>query len=484
MFQASPLAIVSLDPEGRLTMWNPAAERIFGWREAEVLGQPLPFVPEARREEFTALRERVLRGEMLAGVELRRQRRDGTPIDVSLWAGPLHDARGEIVGIIGIVADTTEHRREEERLRLQSAALESAANAIIITDREGRILWVNPAFTHLTGYTSEEAVGQTPRLLKSGRQDLAFYQNLWATILAGRVWHGETINRRKDGSLYTEEQTITPVRDARGEISHFIGIRQDITAQKQAEQALITRTRQLEAVRAVSAEITRELDLPTLLGLIHRRAAELVGTASGAVLLWDETAQVLVPQAWHGIGDWFKEVRLRLGEGVAGRVAERRVGMIVNDYRSWPHGVALTLEHTGITAILAEPLLYRDRLLGVITINAEGTERSFTKHDRELLALFADQASIAIENARLYEEIRQNAATLGDRVKERTAELEEALRVKAQFLANMSHELRTPLNAVLGFSEVLLGRGAGDLAPKQERYLRQIHEGGKRLLGR
>ena len=119
-------------------------------------------------------------------------------------------------------AEIAERRQREERLRLQGVALESAANAIAITDRQGCMTWVNPAFATLTGYTSEEVLGQTPRLLKSDTHDQAFYHNLWKTILSGRVWCGEIVNRRKDGSLYTEEQTITPVLDERGDITHFI----------------------------------------------------------------------------------------------------------------------------------------------------------------------------------------------------------------------------------------------------------------------
>jgi PAS domain S-box-containing protein len=126
----------------------------------------------------------------------------------------------------------------EEHLRLQSTVLDAAANAVVITVRDGRIAWINPAFTRLTGYTFEDVWGQNPRVLKSGRHDSRFYQAMWEMILAGRVWHGDLVNRRKDGTLYDEEMTITPVRDTQGEISHFIGIKQDVTERTQAEAAL------------------------------------------------------------------------------------------------------------------------------------------------------------------------------------------------------------------------------------------------------
>lgn len=136
--------------------------------------------------------------------------------------------------------DITERKQAESRLQLVGSALEAAANAIVITDRAGLIEWVNPAFTRVTGYTPGEAVGRTPGdLLRSGKHDAAFFQNLWSTILSGGVWQGEIVNRRKDGSVYSEHQTITPVRDAAGAITHFIGIKEDVTARKQTEAQLL-----------------------------------------------------------------------------------------------------------------------------------------------------------------------------------------------------------------------------------------------------
>ncbi|MFA6561463.1 MAG: ATP-binding protein [Verrucomicrobiia bacterium] len=134
--------------------------------------------------------------------------------------------------------DLAARSRSAQQLKLQAAALNAAATSILITNRQGTILWCNPAFTELTGYTAAEAIGQNPRILKSGKHEPAFYQHLWRRILAGRIWHGEIVNKRRNGSLYTQEITITPVRDARGEIAHFIAIEQDITLRKRAEAEL------------------------------------------------------------------------------------------------------------------------------------------------------------------------------------------------------------------------------------------------------
>ncbi|MEI8063570.1 MAG: PAS domain S-box protein, partial [Verrucomicrobiota bacterium] len=136
------------------------------------------------------------------------------------------------------VEDVTEHKRVEDALWLHNSALSAAANAIVITDKQGTVLWANPAFAKLTGYAVAEVLGKNPRVLKSGRHDAEFYRQLWATINAGRVWSGELVNKRKDGSLYTEEMTVTPVANEQGEVINFIAIKQDITERKLIENAI------------------------------------------------------------------------------------------------------------------------------------------------------------------------------------------------------------------------------------------------------
>jgi PAS domain S-box-containing protein len=160
---------------------------------------------------------------------------------------PLRNSEGEISGVLGTYMDITERKKAEAHLLLQVRALEAAANAIVITDTKGVIEWANPAFTAFTGYSAAEALGKTPRLLKSGKHDDKFYQSLWETILAGKTWHGELINRRKDGTLYEEEMTITPMRGINGKIAHFIAIKQDITKRKMEEEQLLWKTAFLEA---------------------------------------------------------------------------------------------------------------------------------------------------------------------------------------------------------------------------------------------
>ena len=161
-----------------------------------------------------------------------------------------------------------EHDRElvSER-RLLDAALNAAANAMVITDRAGSIVWVNPAFTALTGYGWDEAIGRNHRdMVKSGAHDPAFYEGLWKVIAAGDVWRGEMINRRKDGTRYHEAQTITPVRDASGAISHFIAIKRDLTERRQLE-AQFRQSQKMEVIGQLAGGVAH--DFNNLLTVIH-----------------------------------------------------------------------------------------------------------------------------------------------------------------------------------------------------------------------
>jgi len=147
-----------------------------------------------------------------------------------------------------LTSEIAERKSAQDRLHLQAAALEAAANSIVITDITGKILWVNSAFTRLTGYNAAEAIGQNPRLLSSGKHDSSFYASLWETISSGDVWHGELTNRRKDGSLYQEEMTIAPVRAENDEITHFVAIKQDITTRKAIAEALLQAQNKYRAI--------------------------------------------------------------------------------------------------------------------------------------------------------------------------------------------------------------------------------------------
>ncbi len=239
--QSNPVGIATVGLEDtRFQSVNPAFCRMLGFTEHELLRMSLREVcvsddAEAEQRFWNAVRVEGSRG---TSTERRFRTKSGQFVWGQFTASAVCDPSGTALFAVCMVEDVTERRRTEQILRLQGTALESAANGIIITDRHGIVVWSNAAFTKLTGYGFEEVRGQDLRLLKAGRQSPEFYQEMWHTITNGRVWHGLLTNRRKDGSLYEEEQTITPVLDRDGNIGYFIAIKQDVTERSRMEMEL------------------------------------------------------------------------------------------------------------------------------------------------------------------------------------------------------------------------------------------------------
>ncbi|HSB54127.1 MAG TPA: GAF domain-containing protein, partial [Gemmatimonadales bacterium] len=225
----------------------------------------------------------------------------------------------------------------------------------------------------------------------------------------------------------------------------------ELRQREAAEVTLQHYASQLEALRATTADITRELDPAKLLALVIERAVSLLHGVSGAVYLVDPATRDISPQAWVGHGEWLAAVRLRPGDGLAGAVVERGQGVIENSYRTSIYAVPPFLERTRHTAALGEPLYYRDRVIGAILVDR--IAEPFTEQDRDLLRLFADQAAIAIEHARLYTDLRRSYEELhraqGELVRS------EKLRGLGQMAAGIAHDLNNMLAAVLGQAELL-----------------------------
>ena len=274
---------------------NNQAITLFGYSMDELMGNSIDIViPERYREAYYKYQKAFIDEiETRPGISLplngiRKNKRE-IPIEIAL--SPVKIPSGVI--FTNIIRDLTIRKEAEEQLRLQSVALESAANGIVITDRNGNIQWVNPAFTKMTGYSAEEVQGKNPRILKSGLVPQEIYKNLWNTILSGNVWHGELINRRKDGTIITEEQTIAPVRDGSGQIIHFIAIKQDITERKRAEDALSKRIRSNCYPKPGNANaLSSTLDISKVLDTILSEIQQVVPYDSASVWLCkDDTSR-------------------------------------------------------------------------------------------------------------------------------------------------------------------------------------------------
>jgi len=268
ILEGLPDVVLVLDSDDRLADLNKAAAGLLGASRASLVGRGA----EEALGSLPALAAWV--AETHEGQ--RTVEMPGTPTRwLEVAVSPLHDRRGRRTGRVVVARDVSGRHHAGEQIRLLSAAIGSAASAVAISDPKGVCLWVNPAFTRITGYSPEEIVGQPLSRLKSEAHDEAFYASLWETILSGEAWQGEIVNRHRDGHLYTEEQTISPVRDEAGVITHFVAVKQDVSERRRMEEGLRTANETLKAqlaeIEALQARLRDQALRDPLTGVFNRR---------------------------------------------------------------------------------------------------------------------------------------------------------------------------------------------------------------------
>jgi PAS domain S-box-containing protein len=327
-----------------------------------------------------------------------------------------------------LVREITERREVERRLRIQTTAMEAAANGIIITDHQGFIQWTNPALTQISGYNTQELVGQSTRIFQSGQHDEPYYHQLWATILSGLVWQGETINRRKDGSLYIEEQTITPVKDQDGQIPHFIAIKQDITKRKQDEKELERRNAELqiisdlernqrqfsEALVEAALVLNKSLKLNDVLSLILDQIRGVIPYQLANISLLEGDS--FYDACHHGDLPWPSTLagmnnRFPIdGFPLVKKMCQSGKSTLVLDARQQPDWVDIE-GMPWIRSLLSTPLLAEQKVIGFVTLFS-GQPEFFTKEMSNRLVAFAAHAAAAIQNAWLFEQVQASTERL------------------------------------------------------------------------
>ena len=326
LYESSRDAIMMLaPPEWKFTTGNPAAIALFGAKDEQefVTAAPWRLSPEHQPDgELSSVKApQMIEAAMKTGshfFEWTHKKFSGEEFFATVSLTRMI-YRGQPL-LQATVRDITERKRAEQQAHLLTTALESAANGIMISNREGRIIWVNPAFTRLSGYSAQEVIGQTPRIWKSGAQDEAFYQRLWKTVLSGDVWQGEIVNRRKDGTEIAEGMTITPVRDPLGVVSHFIAIKEDITGRKRAEEEMRASEERYRELFENASDIVYTTGLDTRLTSLNRVGQSILGYSVEEATQLD-LRQLVVPKHWEIV----ERSRKRLWAGDSGLTFEVEV---------------------------------------------------------------------------------------------------------------------------------------------------------------
>ncbi len=316
--------------------------------------------------------------------------------------GIYSEKEDELIAFEGFITDITEQKSVQDQLSLQSNALEAAANGILITDKDGKILWTNNAFTTLTGYTLKEVMGLKPNIFKSDEHADSFYAHMWSVILSGNTWRGEIINKRKNGEKYFEEMTITPVKNSAGEIINFVSIKQDISERKKSEDNL------------------RESEL-RFRGLYENATVGIYRTSiDGNILMANPT---LLKILGYGSFDEISNVEAK--------------------------DTYLDIETRG---------QFKQQLLLMGKIH--GFESKWKKKNGEVIYIRESARLVRNEDERpIYFE-----GSIEDITEKKKAEeeliiakekAEQSDKLKTEFLSQMSHEIRTPLNVIINFSDLM-----------------------------
>jgi PAS domain S-box-containing protein len=431
---ASPRAIFMLDLDGNVKIWNPAAERMFGWTEAEVIDRPSPVRLDDQLEDCTTLQTSVLQGKTYARVELRRHQKDGTAIDIIVSAAPLPDTDGRISGIVAVIADITEQKQRAEQLRLLQSVVVNTNDAVIITEAESidepgpRILYVNEAFTRITGYPPEAVLGKNPRILQGPKTDQAELHKVRTALARWESVTVEVINYRQDGSEFWNEFSLVPVTNAQGWYTHWIAVQRDTTGRKQVEQALRQSEERFRSLIENALDIIMMLDPDGTIGYVSPSVEKVLGYAV-TDLVGKNVREFIHPEDWTATRD-LPQTTLR-----------DRLNNLIHHSDLQPPIEFRHRHQDGSWRILEA--ISQPFIDSAVTLRVMVNARDITERKR------LDEIRLALE-----------------REKELSA-------LKTRFFSMASHEFRTPLSTALAAAQVL--ENSQDEWDNTEKRLRNLH---------
>jgi len=481
-------------------------------------------VDDRDRADFLASIENVVREHAPWNFEGRFIKPSGELIWFHGRSRPVR--RGSELIFNGVLSDITERKQKEIQLRNLSQAVEQSPASVIITNTHGNIEYVNQKFTEVSGYAIDEVIGQNPRILKSGNQETDYYKELWETISTGKDWHGEFQNKKKNGELYWETASISPIMDNTGKITHYIALKEDITKRKELEENLKKQSSLRELLMEIAAGF---INIPAQ--IVDNVIVEALGKMGNFVN---------ADRVYTFDYDWGKRIAINTyewcAEGINPEIENLQAVPIVM-FQDWidahtngryihianvsdlqSEGAREILESQGIKSLITVPMLNEGFCIGFVGFDSVRQHHHYSDEEKELLKVFAQSlADVKLKRSMLEQiiaskeraeqgeeelqkmyfelqaseketlEANEELNATSDTLKETNRLLQQALgkaqesdKLKTAFLHNMSHEIRTPLNAIQGFSGLL---STPNLSGEERNYyVNIIQNSGNQLL--
>jgi PAS domain S-box-containing protein len=452
--QSSHDAIVAKTLNGIITDWNQGAEHIFGYKPKEIIGKSiLTLIPKDRQSEEKEILRKVRRGESLDHYETVRRRKDGKLFDVSLTISPIKSQTGEIVGVSKVARDITKQKQTERRLVEQARLLDLTNDAVIVRDRQDRVVYWNRGAEEMYGFSAKEALGKiTHELLQTAHPEN--YKNLQKLLERHDRWSGELVHTRKNGETITVFSRWSVDRDARGRKALILETNTDITARKRAEQQQLA-LYQFAQVQNVATNIAE----------IYDASLEAILSASGchsaSILLFDKE-NVMRFVAWRGLSERYRKAVEGHSPWKPDSKSPKPVCITDADIADIPKPLQSTIRSEGIRAAAFIPLVSSQRLIGKL-VTYYNAPHQFTSDELKLATTVARQIAQAIQHYRDQEALRESEARLRATVEQATAGVARCDTNGRIIFANRT------LCKMLGYTESeLIGKNVADVTYRDD----------------